>query len=98
MLVAVEESLESSRDYFEKWNNSVREVVPKDRLLEFDPKQGWDPICKFLGVPIPEVPFPRLNDTKEMNRKMTGLTILAYSLVYGLPAIILSVLVYFVFL
>ena len=24
-------------------------------------KQGWGPLCKFLGVPVPDVPFPRMN-------------------------------------
>lgn len=35
-------------------------------MLVFDVKQGWEPLCKFLGKPIPDVPFPNLNDTAQM--------------------------------
>ncbi|TRY78754.1 hypothetical protein TCAL_09468 [Tigriopus californicus] len=95
VLVAIDEGLESSIDFFQQWNNSVRKTVPKERLLEFDPKQGWSPLCEFLGVPVPDIPFPRLNDTKDMNRKLAGLSALAYSVVYGLPILLLMVLLYF---
>ncbi len=38
--------------------------MSKDTLLEFNAKQGWGPLCEFLGVPVPDFPFPRVNDTK----------------------------------
>lgn len=50
----------------ELYNNhttSVREKVPPERLLEFNVKDGWFPLCDFLGVPIPNVPFPNVNDS-----------------------------------
>jgi hypothetical protein len=41
----------------------VRDSVPKERLLEFDVKQGWEPLCKFLDKPVPkDKPFPKLMD------------------------------------
>ncbi|KAJ7183637.1 P-loop containing nucleoside triphosphate hydrolase protein [Mycena filopes] len=40
----------------------VRSLVPSERLLEFDVKQGWGPLCSFLGKDIPREPFPRLFD------------------------------------
>eukprot|EP01113_Clastostelium_recurvatum_P048031 TRINITY_DN8655_c0_g1_i7.p1 TRINITY_DN8655_c0_g1~~TRINITY_DN8655_c0_g1_i7.p1 ORF type:complete len:252 (+),score=34.26 TRINITY_DN8655_c0_g1_i7:348-1103(+) len=43
----------------------VLSSIPKDRLLVFNTKEGWVPLCKFLDVPVPDVPFPRVNDTKE---------------------------------
>ncbi|KAK2603199.1 hypothetical protein N8I77_009673 [Diaporthe amygdali] len=46
----------------EAHHNKVRSVVPKDQLLEMDLGEGWGPLCKFLGVPVPDVPFPRAND------------------------------------
>jgi hypothetical protein len=49
---------------FEDWNQSVRDTVPASRLLEFNVKQGWEPLCKFLGVPVPEGDFPHTNDTQ----------------------------------
>jgi len=42
----------------------VKSLVPKERLLEFNVKQGWGTPCAFLGVPVPDMPFPRVNDTK----------------------------------
>jgi hypothetical protein len=59
-------SKESFKRFHEKWQKTVPEVCPKDKLLIFDVKQGWEPLCKFLGKPIPDVPFPNLNDTKQM--------------------------------
>ena len=42
----------------------VIEHVPADRLLVFEAKQGWEPLCNFLGVPTPtDQPYPHLNDT-----------------------------------
>ncbi|HET9729669.1 MAG TPA: sulfotransferase [Acidimicrobiia bacterium] len=46
--------------------------VPADRLLVFDVAQGWEPLCAFLGVPVPAEPFPRTNSTAEF-RVSTGL-------------------------
>ena len=40
----------------------VRAAVPADRLLVFTVGDGWAPLCTFLGVPVPDTPFPRLND------------------------------------
>jgi hypothetical protein len=40
---------------------AVREHVPAERLLIFDVAQGWAPLCEFLGVDVPDTPFPRLN-------------------------------------
>ena len=43
---------------------AVRETIAPDRLLVFDVKEGWEPLCAFLGVPVPEdEPFPHVNDT-----------------------------------
>jgi len=33
----------------------VRMLVPKEKLLEFDVRQGWEPFCKFLEVPVPKI-------------------------------------------
>jgi Sulfotransferase domain len=50
---------------FERHNAEVERVVPRDRLLVYEAKQGWPPLCKFLGVPIPDAPFPRVNSREE---------------------------------
>ena len=45
----------------------VKEWIPSDHLLEFNVKQGWVPLCKFLKVEVPDQPFPHLNETKDIN-------------------------------
>ncbi|CAG9953277.1 unnamed protein product [Clonostachys rosea f. rosea IK726] len=39
----------------------VRGMVPKDRLLEWSVDDGWEPLCEFLGKPVPKEPFPHTN-------------------------------------
>lgn len=51
-------------EVFERLNAEVEERVPAERLLVYDVKQGWEPLCEFLGVEPPkDEPFPHLNDT-----------------------------------
>ena len=49
---------------YEDHNRRVKEIIPSDRLLEYDVKQGWEPLCKFLQVEeCPEIPFPKTNSS-----------------------------------
>jgi hypothetical protein len=50
---------------YRRVNRQVRETVPPDRLLVFTPSDGWAPLCAFLGVPVPDTPFPRSNGRDE---------------------------------
>ncbi|KAJ5317119.1 hypothetical protein N7508_001627 [Penicillium antarcticum] len=52
----------NGRQAFVEHYDLVRRVVPADNLLEWNPKEGWEPLCQFLGKPVPETPFPRAND------------------------------------
>ncbi|GAA3796397.1 sulfotransferase family protein [Sphaerisporangium flaviroseum] len=49
---------------YERHNQAVRETVAPERLLDFQVSQGWEPLCAFLGVEVPEDPFPHSNDQK----------------------------------
>lgn len=66
---------------YERHNEFVKRVVPKDRLLEFEAGMGFGPLCEFLGVAVPrdedglEIPYPHVNDTNQLNR---GLNFLVY--------------------
>ena len=55
---------------FERHNAEVRRKVPPEKLLVYEVKQGWGPLCAFLGVEVPDKPFPRLNDTAGMRRRI----------------------------
>ena len=52
-----------SIDVFMRHSQEVRDAIDPARLLVFDVREGWAPLCRFLDVPIPDEPFPRLNDT-----------------------------------
>lgn len=45
--------------------NAVKAAIPADQLLVHDVKDGWEPLCAFLGAPVPDAPFPRSNDRSE---------------------------------
>jgi hypothetical protein len=47
---------------FERHREEVRRSLPPERLLTFEAADGWEPLCAFLGVPVPDVPYPSLND------------------------------------
>ncbi|KAG8427508.1 hypothetical protein J3459_006685 [Metarhizium acridum] len=51
------------KDIFRRHYQEVRSLVPAERLLEYKTTDGWGPLCKFLGEPVPEcVAFPNVND------------------------------------
>ena len=59
-------------EVFERHNEAVRRRVPPERLLVFDVREGWAPLCDFLGIEAPDEPFPRLNEAREMRRRLLG--------------------------
>jgi hypothetical protein len=66
------ESDESLAAAMERWNETVRREVPAERLLVWDPAEGWEPLCEFLAVEVPEEPLPRLNDTAAFKEGIIG--------------------------
>lgn len=55
--------------FFEDWNTRVKKTVPSDRLLIYSIKEGWEPLCAFLGLEVPNIPFPSSNSTAEFNSR-----------------------------
>lgn len=53
---------------FERHNAEVQRRIPAERLLVFEAKQGWEPLCAHLGVPVPDEPFPHVNDREEFKQ------------------------------
>ncbi len=56
---------------YESHNAAVRAAIPKERLIDWQPSDGWVPICEALSVPIPDAPFPLTNTTHDF-RAMIG--------------------------
>ena len=79
-------------EVFNRHNEEVRERVPKDRLLVYEVKEGWGPLCDFLGVEVPETPFPHLNDSDSF-RKMF---VRRLAIAAAIPTLALGLLVFLV--
>jgi hypothetical protein len=55
---------------FEQHIARVKASLPPDKLLVFDANEGWEPLCRFLEAPVPAIPFPRVNDTKQFRERV----------------------------
>jgi hypothetical protein len=77
-------SKENMMNAFKKHNERVKRECPPEKLLIFEVSQGWEPLCKFLGKPIPSVPFPHVNDTQSMQTMFYRLHYLGCAIFAGL--------------
>lgn len=68
----------------------VKASVPAQKLLVFDVKQGWAPLCAFLGVPIPTGPFPHVNERRLMKGALLFGKLLPFALLVILAWIAMS--------
>jgi hypothetical protein len=56
---------ETAMAAYERHNAAVRAGVPAERLVEWQPGDGWEPLCAALGVEVPDEEFPRLNTSED---------------------------------
>ncbi|EJD48130.1 hypothetical protein AURDEDRAFT_61312 [Auricularia subglabra TFB-10046 SS5] len=57
-----------AREAYDRHYRTIRETVPPENLLEYKLGEGWEPLCKFLDRPVPNAPFPWINDAAELKR------------------------------
>jgi hypothetical protein len=76
--------------------DEVKAAIPPERLLVFSSDQGWEPLCKFLGVPVPAGEFPRVNDRAAVKKDIANMTKGAYGIL-GLVALVAAALLYGVY-
>ena len=69
---------------FNEWNQSVIDYVPKDKLLVYRVKDGWNPLCEFLEVPRPDIPFFHKNKTKNMGHMSRFIAFMFISSILGI--------------
>ena len=93
MFGAIGAGPDASKTFFNQWVDEVKKTVPADRLLVFSVKEGWEPLCKFLEVPVPDQPFPRVNDTATIKKNMKMNKTMSHVTIIGGP-LLLSGLVY----
>lgn len=58
---------------YQRHVDEVKRHVPADRLLVFEVKDGWEPLCEFLHLPVPPFAFPHVNTTDDFQRTSSGL-------------------------
>lgn len=52
---------------FDRHNAEVREGIDPSRLLVYEPGQGWEPLCEFFGVEVPDTAYPHANSTQSFH-------------------------------
>jgi hypothetical protein len=60
-------------DHFRRHDEEVLTTIPADRLLVYEAGQGWEPLCAFLGVPVPAEPYPFENSRAEFIGRVSSL-------------------------
>lgn len=84
-----DEMRQNMRQTYDRHHRVLREIVPANQLLEYRLEEGWEPLCRFLGKPVPDTGFPWVNEQaalKEVIRqkvhrqlKAAGLVILPWA-------------------
>lgn len=77
------EDKDHAREVFEQHIAEVKAHVPNDQLLVYQVKEGWQPLCDFLGCQVPSEDFPHVNDTAAFQSRVRALR-----LVRWLPAVL----------
>ncbi|KAE9375003.1 hypothetical protein N431DRAFT_290354, partial [Stipitochalara longipes BDJ] len=55
----------NGKTVYAEYNEMIRRLVPKERLLEYHVKEGWEPLCNWLGKDVPKVDIPNVNSRAE---------------------------------
>jgi hypothetical protein len=72
--------------HYQQHIEDVTAAVPPPRLLVYSADQGWEPLCAFLGLPVPATPFPKVNERPTIQRVIRGMTRGAYGILLALDA------------
>jgi len=79
--------------YYKQHIERVKSAVPHDRLLIFSADQGWEPLCGFLGVPLPVGEFPQANERAFFRKNIAGMAMAAYGIL-ALAALVAGAALY----
>lgn len=63
-----------AREYYEGYYEHVRRVIPAHRRLDYRLGSGWAPLCEFLEKDVPQVDFPRVNESEEHSKNADAFT------------------------
>ncbi|PPE75143.1 hypothetical protein C3942_05555 [Solimonas fluminis] len=85
--------------YYRQHIETIKAEVPADKLLIFSADQGWNPLCEFIGKPVPTTPFPNINSRAQFQKIkgemskgayviMAAVAVAAGALIYGLSQLL----------
>jgi hypothetical protein len=84
----------ASVDFFNNHTDDVCSHVPASKLLVFEVQEGWEPLCKFLDIPVPDTPFPKINDSNEVKFVFNCIRVVAWVAILGVSALLSCALFY----
>jgi hypothetical protein len=64
---------EYAEQVFNQHIEEVKATVPADKLLVYDVREGWGPLCEFLGKPVPKEELPHLNKKENFKTMLASL-------------------------
>ena len=70
MMVGSKADPEMMAAEMEEWNQAVIDTVPAERLLVWNPKDGWEPLCELLDLDVPSEPLPHVNDVETFQKAL----------------------------
>jgi hypothetical protein len=68
-------------DHYHQHIEAVKGAVPPERLLVYSVDQGWEPLCTFLDLPVPQLPFPHVNDRAEFQATIGLINLAAFGII-----------------
>ena len=77
---------------YKEHNDNVLRSCPKDKLLVFEVSQGWAPLCEFLDVTTPDIPFPHVNETAGFQKMLARAQCMGYAVI-AVGVVVVAVLV-----
>ncbi len=67
--------------FYKNHIEQVKAAVPPEKLLIYTVDQGWEPLCRFLGLPVPTTPFPNVNDRAAIKKIIANISRGAYAVI-----------------
>lgn len=87
---------EALRQNYEQYVSKVQEAIPSSRLLTFNVKQGWGPLCEYLGQPVPKgIAFPHVHTRAKLEGEMFFLRVITWIWPLAVLAIVIPLLCIF---
>jgi hypothetical protein len=78
-------------EVYSQHTEEVKRHVPKEQLLVYEVKEGWGPLCEFLGVEEPDKPFPHVNDAAEVQRLILLLRVFSVTIPTALALLLVGI-------